>query len=140
MIVAMSNTNSFREKKMVEISGQGINNYIAQQAAPQVSEKAFAKTEQSQENKATENKNERKKEGRGVILEISREAQKLFKADLNTEALEAILIGRRSKSNLHAAIMEAKQSQEAVTEKVSEVIEFSQEDQIKLAHKQTIAA
>ena len=46
---------------MVEISSQGINNYIAQQAAPQVSEKAFAKTEQSQENKATENKNERKK-------------------------------------------------------------------------------
>ena len=125
---------------MVEISSQGINNYIAQQAAPQVSEKAFAKTEQAQENKATENKKERKKEGRGVILEISREAQKLFKADLNTEALEAILIGRRSKSNLHAAIIKAKQSQEAVTEKVSEVIEFSQEDQIKLAHKQTIAA
>tara|TARA_B100001173_G_C15668037_1_gene412393 strand:- start:14 stop:391 length:378 start_codon:yes stop_codon:yes gene_type:complete len=125
---------------VVEINSQGISSYIAQQAAPQVAEQTTTKTEQAREKKATEGKEEKKIEVRGVILEISREARKLFKADLNDEALEAILLSRRSKSSLHAAIMEAKQSQEAVTDKVSEMIDLSQKDQIKVDPEQTIAA
>ncbi len=124
---------------MVEISSQGINNYISQQTVPQVTEQPSTRAEQAQENNAAERKVDKKIEVRGVILDISREARKLFKADLNNEVLEEILISRRSKLSLHAAIMGAKNYQETVTDKISEMIELSQEDQIKV-HAEQIAA
>jgi hypothetical protein len=50
------------------------------------------------------------------------------------------MINRRRKSNLHAAIVEAKQHQENVTEKVSEMIELAKEDHFKKNSEQTMAA
>ena len=125
---------------MVEVNNQGINNYLAQQTAPQVAEQATAQTAQVQEKHAAKDKGEGKLEQRGVILEISQEARRLSKADLNDAAVEAMMIGRRSKSNLHAAIMKAKQHQENVTEKVSEMIELVKEDHLKESSEQTMAA
>jgi hypothetical protein len=92
-----------------------------------------------QEKQATQAKEERKTEERGVILEISREARNLSKANLNDEALEAIMINRRSKANLQVALMEAKQHQANVEEKVSQMIEVA-EDRSEANAEQTIAA
>tara|TARA_B100001093_G_scaffold132350_1_gene124930 strand:+ start:123 stop:500 length:378 start_codon:yes stop_codon:yes gene_type:complete len=125
---------------MVEINNQGINNYLAQQTGPQVAKKSTAQTSQVQEKFATEDKGEGKKEQRGVILEISQEARQLSKADLNDEAKEAIMISRRSKSNLYSAIIEARKYQENVTEKVSEMIEAVKEGHLAENSEQTMAA
>jgi hypothetical protein len=124
---------------MMEINNQGINNYLAQQTSPQVAEQTTTQTAPVQEKQATQAKEERKTEERGVILEISREARNLSKANLNDEALEAIMINRKSKANLQVAIMEAKQHQENVTEKVSQMIEVA-EDRSEPNAAQTIAA
>ena len=124
---------------MMEINNQGINNYLAQQTSPQVAEQTTTQTAPVQEKQATQAKEERKTEERGVILEISREARNLSKANLNDEALEAIMINRRSKANLQVALMEAKQHQANVTEKVSQMIEVA-EDRSEANAEQTIAA
>ena len=125
---------------MVEVNNQGINNYLAQQTAPKIAEQATAQTTSVQEKYAAKDKGEGKLEQRGVILEISQEARGLSKADLNDEAVEAMMISRRRKSNLYAAIVEAKQHQENVTEKISEMIELAKEDHFKVNSEQTIAA
>ena len=125
---------------MVEVNNQGINNYLAQQTAPQIAEQATAQTAPVQEKYAAKDKGEVKFEQRGVILEISQEARRLSKTDLNDEAVEAMMINRRRKSNLYAAIVEAKQHQENVTEKISEMIELAKEDHFKDNSEQTIAA
>ena len=124
---------------MMEINNQGINNYLAQQTSPQVAEQTTTQTAPLQEKQATQAKEEPKTEERGVILEISREARNLSKANLNDEALEAIMINRRSKANLQVALMEAKQHQANVTEKVSQMIEVA-EDRSEANTEQTIAA
>ena len=124
---------------MMEINNQGINNYLAQQTSPQVAEQTTTQTAPVQEKQATQAKEERKTEERGVILEISREARNLSKANLNDEALEVIMINRRSKANLQLALMEAKQHQANVTEKVSQMIEV-EEDRSEPNAEQTIAA
>ena len=124
---------------MMEINNQGINNYLAQQTSPQVAEQTTTQTAPLQEKQATQAKEEPKTEERGVILEISREARNLSKANLNDEALEAIMINRRSKANLQVALMEAKQHQANVTEKVSQMIEVA-EDRSEANAEQTIAA
>ena len=124
---------------MMEINNQGINNYLAQQTSPQVAEQTTTQTAPVQEKQATQAKEERKTEERGVILEISREARNLSKANLNDEALEVIMINRRSKANLQLALMEAKQHQANVAEKVSQMIEVA-EDQSEANAEQTIAA
>ena len=124
---------------MMEINNQGINNYLAQQTSPQVAEQTTTQTAPVQEKQATQAKEEPKTEERGVILEISREARNLSKANLNDEALEVIMINRRSKANLQLALMEAKQHQANVAEKVSQMIEVA-EDQSEANAEQTIAA
>ena len=116
---------------MVEINNQGINNYMAQQTAPQVAEQATTQTSQVQEKQIVKNKEESKIEQRGVILEISQEARKLSKADLNEDALEAFMMNRRSRANLHAAIMEAKQYQDNVSEKISDMIDAVKADKVE---------
>lgn len=124
---------------MVEINNQGINNYMAQQVAPQVDGQTTKQTAPVQEKQETNDKSEKKIEQRGVILEISQDALKLSKAELNDEAFKAIMMSRRSKANLQAAIMEAKQVQENVTDKVSEMIEAAKQDLAPLDPEQTIA-
>ena len=125
---------------MVEVNNQGINNYLVQQTAPQIAEQATVRSAPVQERYAAKDKGEGKLEQRGVILEISQEAWRLSKADLNDEAVEAMMINRRRSSNLYAAIVEAKQHQENVTEKISEMIELAKEDHFKDNSEQTIAA
>ena len=125
---------------MVEINNQGINNYMAQQIAPQVDDQTTKRTSPVQEKQAVNDKSEKKVEQRGVILEISQDALKLSKAALNDEAFKAIMMNRRNKANLQAAIMEAKQVQENVTDKVSEMIEAAKLDLAPLDPSQTIAA